>query len=222
MEIEMRNAVRWFVLPGLAVIVLVQFGCAGPTPEESRSVELGGVVMGSGGPEAGVWVVAETSDLGTGFQKIVVTNDDGRFLVPDLPEANYDVWVRGYGLADSPPQPARPSEDVTISVHDAASPQEAAKIYPANYWYSLVQVPPESDFPGTGPDGNGMSQGMRTQAHWRSALHDGCELCHQMGNPPTRELLYSDFEDRAATRSRFCAPGSMRRTWEGARSRSNR
>jgi len=193
----MRNAVRWFI-PGLAVIVLVQLGCAGPTPEGSRSVELGGVVMGSEGPEAGVWVVAETSDLGTGFQKIVVTNDDGRFLVPDLPEANYDVWVRGYGLVDSPPQPAQPGEDITISVHDAASPQEAAKIYPANYWYSLLSLPPESEFPGTGPDGNGMSQGMRTQAHWRSMLHDGCELCHQMGNPPTRELLYSDFEDQGS------------------------
>ena len=83
----MRNAVRWFILPGLVGIVLVQFGCTGPTPEESASVELGGVVMGSSGPEAGVWVVAETPDLGTGFQKIVVTNDDGRFLVPDLPSA---------------------------------------------------------------------------------------------------------------------------------------
>ena len=194
----MSKTVRWFILAGLVLLAIAfgtRFAPTSTTPEGLERVELSGVVMGSSGPEAGVWVVAETSDLGTGFQKIVVTDDDGRFLVPDLPEANYDVWVRGYGLADSPPKPAQPSEDVTISVHDAASPQEAAKIYPANYWYSLLHVPPASEFPGTGPDGNGIPPTMRTQAHWRSALNDGCRLCHQMGNPPTREILYAPFED---------------------------
>jgi hypothetical protein len=34
--------------------------------------------------------------------KIVVTDDRGRYVVPDLPRANYNVWVRGYGLVDSP------------------------------------------------------------------------------------------------------------------------
>ena len=34
--------------------------------------------------------------------RIVVTDDRGRYLVPDLPKATYDVWVRGYGLVDSP------------------------------------------------------------------------------------------------------------------------
>ncbi len=52
-----------------------------------------GVVQGPKGPEAGVWVIAETKDLLTGFIKIVVTDDRGRFLVPDLPAANYKVWV---------------------------------------------------------------------------------------------------------------------------------
>src|SRR5215207_7054671 len=63
--------------------------------------ELGGEVAGPNGPEAGVWVIAETSDLPTKFAKIVVTDDQGRYLIPDLPRANYDVWVRGYGLVDS-------------------------------------------------------------------------------------------------------------------------
>src|SRR5712691_3138730 len=62
-----------------------------------------GVVRSSKGPEAGVWVIAETSDLPTKFRKIVVTNDQGRFLIPDLPKASYKVWVRGYGLLDSSP-----------------------------------------------------------------------------------------------------------------------
>ena len=54
------------------------------------------------GPEAGVWVIAETTDLPTKFVKIVVTDDRGRYVLPDLPKANYNVWVRGYGLVDSP------------------------------------------------------------------------------------------------------------------------
>src|SRR5436309_15926973 len=64
--------------------------------------DIGGVVTGRQGPEAGVWVIAETTDLPTKLAKIVVTDDQGRYLVPDLPKANYNVWVRGYGLIDSP------------------------------------------------------------------------------------------------------------------------
>ena len=67
--------------------------------------DIGGVVTGPKGPEAGVWVIAETTDLPTKFAKIVVTDDRGRYLLPDLPKANYNVWVRGYGLVDSPKVP---------------------------------------------------------------------------------------------------------------------
>src|SRR5690242_15970696 len=64
--------------------------------------ELAGVVRGPNGPEAGVWVIAETTDLPTRLAKIVATDDQGRYLIPDLPKASYSVWVRGYGLVDSP------------------------------------------------------------------------------------------------------------------------
>ena len=63
--------------------------------------DIGGVVTSPKGPEAGVWVIAETTDLPTKFVKIVVTDDRGRYVLPDLPKANYNVWVRGYGLVDS-------------------------------------------------------------------------------------------------------------------------
>src|SRR5688572_25216294 len=48
--------------------------------------DIGGVVTGPRGPEAGVWVIAETTDLPTKFVRIVVTDDRGRYLVPDLPK----------------------------------------------------------------------------------------------------------------------------------------
>ena len=72
------------------------------SPVSIGNTDLGGVVRGPNGPEAGVWVIAETKDLPTNLVKIVVTDDQGRYVLPDLPKANYDVWVRGYGLVDSP------------------------------------------------------------------------------------------------------------------------
>ena len=76
--------------------------------------DIGGVVSGPRGPEAGVWVIAETPDLGTRFRKIVVTDDRGRFVVPDLPKANYNLWVRGYGLVDSPPVVSAPGKTLAL------------------------------------------------------------------------------------------------------------
>ena len=74
--------------------------------------DIGGVVSGPRGPEAGVWVIAETTDLPTKFVRIVATDDRGRYVVPDLPKANYNVWVRGYGLVDSPKVQAAPGKVV--------------------------------------------------------------------------------------------------------------
>ena len=71
------------------------------TPSRAADGAITGAVTSSNGPEAGVWVIAETTDLPTKFIKTVVTDGDGRYLVPDLPEASYKVWVRGYGLKDS-------------------------------------------------------------------------------------------------------------------------
>ena len=154
-----------------------------------------GIVRSDAGPEAGVWVIAATSDLETVFRKIVVTGDDGRFLVPDLPDAEYEVWSRGYGLIDSTPVAARPGDDVELAPAVAADPRDAAAIYPANYWYALLEVPDAGEFPGTGPRGNGISRQMRNQAEWVDRLKDGCQLCHQMGNLATREVPNLDDYD---------------------------
>ncbi len=150
---------------------------------------LTGVVQGAQGPEAGVWVIAETKDLPTNFIKIVVTDDRGRFMMPELPNANYSVWVRGYGIVDSMPQQMKPTTTpLTLKVDAAKTPQEAARVYPGNYWLSLLEPPPTTNFPGTGQDGNGLGPNMLSQNHWINSLKSDCNFCHQLGNRLTRSV----------------------------------
>jgi hypothetical protein len=151
--------------------------------------DLGGVVSGPKGPEAGVWVIAETTDLPTRFVRIVVTDDRGRYVLPDLPKASYNVWVRGYGLVDSPKIKTVPGKPLDLTAVVAPNPRAAAEIYPAGYWFSLLRVPEKGEFPGTGPSGNGIAPGMDSQAEWlRNLKSGGCWACHQLGSKGTREL----------------------------------
>ena len=151
--------------------------------------DIAGVVTGPSGPEAGVWVIAETMDLPTRFSKIVVTDDQGRYLVPDLPDATYDVWVRGYGLVDSPKLRIEPGTTRNLTAVVAPDAAAAAQYYPAGYWLSLLEVPGVSDFPGTGNDGNGISPDVQSQAQWiRSVKSGGCTACHALGGKATREI----------------------------------
>src|SRR3954467_4742477 len=151
--------------------------------------DIGGVVTGPRGAEAGVWVIAETADLPTRFVRIVVTDDRGRYVIPDLPKATYSVWTRGYGLVDSAKAEAKPGETVNLKAVVAPDPHSAAKYYPAGYWFSLLKPPAASEFPGTGPEGNGIAAGLKTQAEWlRLAKSGGCLSCHALGTPGTREI----------------------------------
>lgn len=163
-------------------------GCGG----ESVAVDaddIGGVVAGDSGPEAGVWVIAETADLPTKFAKIVVTDDNGRYVLPDLPDANYDVWVRGYGLVDSPKVQAQPGAHLDLTAVTAPDAAAAAQYYPAGYWLSLLHAPAPSEFPGTGPTGNGISPDIKNQQDWLRRLKSGgCTACHQLGTKGTREI----------------------------------
>ena len=145
--------------------------------------DIGGVVNGANGPEAGVWVIAETTNLPTKFAKIVVTDDQGRYLIPDLPKANYDIWVRGYGLIDSAKVRATAGKTLNLKAVTAPSDGAAAQYYPAIYWYSMLKIPDKSEFPGTGEKGNGMPEKLHHQAQWLDVVKtNGCNTCHQMGN----------------------------------------
>src|SRR5438093_6780402 len=144
------------------------------------ATDLGGVVTGANGPEAGVWVIAETTALPTKFTKIVVTDDRGRYLIPELPKANYNVWVRGYGLVDSPKVQAAPGRILDLTAVVAPSAAAAAQYYPAIYWYSMLKVPERSEF----PIGKAANQGQ-----WLDLTKtDGCYTCHQLGNKATRTI----------------------------------
>jgi hypothetical protein len=149
--------------------------------------DIGGVVNGPKGPEAGVWVIAETADLPTKFARIVVTDDRGRYLLPDMPKANYSIWVRGYGLVDSPKVQGAPGKPLNLSAVVAPSSRAAADYYPSGYWLSLLRVPDKSEFPGTAS--NGISPNIKSQPEWLRLLKSGqCTACHGLGTKGTREI----------------------------------
>ena len=134
--------------------------------------DIGGLVTSANGPEGGVWVIAETTDLPTKYARIVVTSDDGRYVIPDLPDANYEVFVRGYGLVDSPRIDARPGGRLNLTAVVAPDPYAAAQVYPAAYWLSMLELPEDSE------------------AQRELALNmKQCFDCHQVGNKATREIL---------------------------------
>src|SRR5687767_10138743 len=176
---------------GLAVLLLALAIAPGNILEAQRGAVsadgyLTGVVQGPKGPEAGVWVIAETKDLPTGMIKSVVTDDQGRYVLPDMPMVNYSVWVRGYGLADSKPVTARPTVNTTnnapalaLTAIVAKDELEAAKVYPGDYWMSMLVPPAASAFP--------LGQ-QATLDNWMHAFKSNCNFCHQIGNPITRTL----------------------------------
>ena len=167
-----------------ASVLLLAPWLAGTAPAQ----DIAGRVLGRNGPEAGAWVIAETRDLPTRYAKVVVTNDAGRFDIPDLPDARYQVWVRGYGLADSARVEARPGARLDLQVQPAASAAQAAQLYPSMYWYAMIDVPALGAFPGTGPDGNGMPVSMHTQAQWLDTVKNRCQSCHLFGTRGIREV----------------------------------
>jgi hypothetical protein len=141
--------------------------------------DIGGTVTSGNGPEAGVWVIAETDDLGTRFARIVVTDAQGRYVIPDLPDASYTVWVRGYGLADSTPVAAARGSRQNLSVEVAPNATAAAQVYPAAYWYAMMKIPPASELGHINGDRN-------MYLSWMKNL--GCVGCHQLGQLATRTI----------------------------------
>jgi hypothetical protein len=158
--------------------------CAQQAVVQIDKDDIGGVVTGPSGPEAGVWVIAETTELPTKYAKTVVTDDQGRYVIPDLPNANYQVWVRGYGLVDSPKVRAKPGQQLNLTAVPAPSERAAAHYYPAMYWYAMMNIPPEKDFGGSTDIPKNI-----TRETWRQRMGNvDCIGCHQLGQESTRTI----------------------------------
>jgi hypothetical protein len=145
----------------------------------------GTVTSGKNKPEAGVWVIAEARIPNSkpnavsktkAFRKIVVTNGKGQFVLPQLPNKPFKVWVRGYGILDSGKHGARRGADLSIKVKKARTKVQAARVYPANYWLSMLNLPDPS------PD-------------YANQMKLGCMLCHQIGIKTTRSLVTREAYD---------------------------
>src|SRR5947209_13027675 len=173
MKLRVNPRVRWLAVGSVLMASLpwvnAQQSSAATVAIDADDV--GGVVTSSNGPEAGVWVSAETSELPTKFARRVVTDDQGRYVLPDLPRASYQVFVRGYGLVDSARVGAKPGQHLDLKAVVAPEGRAAAEVYPANYWLSLMEIPK-----GDVSDKDVL---LETKA---------CYSCHQVGDRATREI----------------------------------
>jgi hypothetical protein len=192
-EADMKVSATHF-LSGVAMLALVACLTAAPASLRAQPAadtqividgdDIGGVVTGPNGPEAGVWVIAETTDLPTKFARMVVTDDRGRYVVPDLPKANYDIWVRGYGLVDSPKVKSEPGKMLNLTAVAAPNAAAAAKYYPSIYWYAMMKIPDASEFGGKSDIPEKM-----TQVDWLKQMKNiGCVGCHNLGQEATRTI----------------------------------
>ena len=174
---------------GVAAIAVAAFLVATPARLSAQSVpidgkSISGVVKSPHGAEAGVWVIAETNELGTRFAKMVVTDDQGRYVLPDLPKAKYKVWVRGYGLVDSAKADGEPGKRLNLAAVPAPDDAAAAQYYPAIYWFAMLKIPAADQFNGKSdiPD-------KLTQADWLTTIkNQACVGCHQLGQLATRTI----------------------------------
>jgi len=195
-----------------AAIGIAAMAVAGPAPAGAQQAavqidndDIGGVVTGANGPEAGVWVIAETTELPTKYAKVVVTDDQGRYVIPDLPNANYQVWVRGYGLVDSPKVRAKPGQQLNLMAVPAPNERAAAQYYPAIYWYAMLKIPPASDFGGSTEIPKNI-----TRETWRQRMGNvDCIGCHQLGQESTRTVpaQFGEFKTGADAWMRRIASG---------------
>ncbi len=146
--------------------------------------DIGGVVTSSKGPEAGVWVIAETRELGVRFIRSVVTDEQGRYVIPDLPRANYDIWVRGYGLVDSAKLKSEPGKIINHTAVIAPTEADAAKYYPAIYWYTMMKIPAADQFGGASE----IPKNITLPRYLNVMKNNGCVGCHQLGQLSTRTI----------------------------------
>jgi hypothetical protein len=180
------NSPRQLVLIAASALAASALGASAQqaAPQAPASKSISGTVTSPHGPEAGVWVIAETTELPTKFVKIVVTDDKGRYLLPELPLADYSVWVRGYGLVDSPKLHGVPGQHLDLTAVPAPNAAAAAQYYPAIYWYSMVKIPGADQFGGK----SAIPAKVTLQDYLTTIKNRQCVGCHQLGQLSTRTI----------------------------------
>jgi hypothetical protein len=193
--------------------LVFSFVAASAIAQQLDGDDIGGAVTSSNGPEAGVWVIAETDDFDTRFARIVVTDDQGRYVIPDLPAANYQVWVRGYGLADSAKVAGTRGQTLALTATVAPDPVTAAQVYPAAYWYSMMKLPSQAEVANLQ---GGMNQYLGAMKNLT------CVGCHQLGQLSTRTIPeeFSHFDSSEQAWIRRVSSGQAGQQMVGALSGS--
>ena len=181
----------------VAALVAATLGTVGARQTAAPTVaidadDIGGVVTGAAGPEAGVWVIAETTDAADALDQERRHRRSGPLPHSRSAEGalrRLGPRLRARRLARrSKRRQARRSRLKAVA---APAREAAAEYYPAQVPGSrCCRCRPKSDFPGTGPSGNGIAPNIKSQGEWiRNIVNtDGCTGCHQMGGKATREI----------------------------------
>ena len=151
------------------------------------------------GPEAGVWVIAETDELEDGVpQDRRHRRRTGSTCCRSCRTRPSRSGSAATGWSTPEPVAARPDQELDLTAVVAASPQEAAQVYPLHLLAVAHQPARRARVPGH------RSRGQRHQpADGQPGRVDqqpeGLQRCHQVGNKRTREI--PDLDDFDSARS---------------------
>ena len=215
-----RKSRRWIVASAVALCSIGAIAVLNGQQEVTiGATDIGGVVTGPNGPEAGVWVIAETADLPTKFAKIVVTDDRGRYVIPDLPKANYNVWVRGYGLVDSPKVKTTRGQHLNLTAVPAPNAGRGGRILSGRVLvFDAADSRTRANFPAPARTATAFRAVMKTQARLdrygqELAASPAMRSARKGVRTIPKELgTFRQFR-RQAWDARACRPARRRPTW---------
>ena len=145
--------------------------------------DIGGVVTSAKGPEAGVWVIAETNDLPTRFARMVVTDDQGRYVIPESAQSqlrHLGARLRIGGFTESEKRSRQASQPQSGG---GAKRSRGSAILSGNLLVFHARRFLKPDEFG----GKGEIPAKLTQTEWLNTMkNNGCIGCHQLGQLSTR------------------------------------
>lgn len=191
------KVVRQIFVSGIAALLVFALsnctkkaGEGGKQDAAAAGTISGKVTEEAGRPLAGVWVTARNDTIASAPRKTVVTDANGAYTIPDLGwPGTYQVRARVYGYADKWTGDVMPGSavDFAYAAADKLAPAAAAAQYPAQHWFSLIDLPPLEKL---------QAAGFQDQRHWIGQLKLVCVLCHQLGNATTRRPKTREEWDR--------------------------